>query len=283
MQLIWAHKVHLIIHLFNVVILVVTVLFQADVSRQQWAYAASVLALLFGASLAATLDVQQRLRSGLARWFLGLPFSVITVLFAAMGVLIVFQEAAGVALALAFVFVVLFTAIVSRWLRSTEMRFEGFAFHDEASRERWEQICKLEFQVLVPHDPHASTLRHKEVEICRRHRLGPDVPIIFIEVKVGDPSDFFQKPVMRIDREDGEEVIRVSKATSVAHVLAAVGLAFREVGHPPELHFAWSERSPLAASVDFLLLGQGNIPWMVHALLRKGEPNPARRPRVIIG
>jgi hypothetical protein len=283
MQLGWAHKIGLITHLFNGVILVVTVLFQANVSAQQWAYAASVLALLFGASLAATLDVRKRLRGWVTRLFLEIPFLAITILFAGMGVLIVFQQAAGVALALAFVLVVLITAVVSRWQRSMEMRFEGFAFEDEATRKRWEEICQLEFQVLVPHDPRGSTLRHKEEVIRKRHRLGSDVFIIFVEVTLGDPSDFYQMPVMKIERVGDEEVIRVTRATSVAHVLAAIGLAFREVGHPPELHFAWSNRSPMAANMEFLLYGQGNIPWMVHALLNKGEPDVTRRPRVIVG
>jgi hypothetical protein len=283
MQLVWAHKVGVIMHLFNLVILLVTVVFAASVEKQQWAYAASVLALLFSASLAAMLDVRQRLHGWLARVFLALPFTVVTILFAGMGVLIVFQQATGVAIALAFVLVVLLTAIVSRWLRSTEMRFEGFTFADQASQKRWAEICQLEFQVLVPHDPHGSTLRHKEHEIRDRHRLGPDVPIIFLEVRLGDPSDFYGKPLMKIDQVDGEEVVRVTHATSIAHVVAAVGLAFREVGHPPELHFTWSNRSPLAANLDFLLLGQGNIPWMVHTLLQKGEPILARRPRVIVG
>jgi hypothetical protein len=283
MQLVWAHRVDVIVHLFNLVILLVTVAFQASVAAQQWAYAASVLALLFGASLAATLDVRQRLQGMPIRWLAALPFALITILFLVMGVLIVWQGPSGVLIALAFVAAVLLMAIVSRWLRSTEMRFEGFEFADEATKQRWEEICKLEFQVLVPHDPAGSTLRHKEHEIRLRHRLGTDVPIIFIEVKMGDPSDFYQKPLMKIDHEAGEEVIRVSRCTSVAHVLAAVGLAFREVGSPPELHFAWSEASPMAANLNFFLLGQGNIPWMVHALIRKAEPAVARRPRVIIG
>jgi hypothetical protein len=62
-----------------------------------------------------------------------------------------------------------------------------------------------------------------------------------------------------------------------------MGLAFREVGRPPEIHFGWSDESPLAANVNFLFLGEGNVPWMVHALVRKAEPDPARRPRVVIG
>ena len=29
----------------------------------------------------------------------------------------------------------------------------------------------------------------------------------------------------------------------------------------------------MAANLHFLLLGQGNIPWMVHELIRKAEPD----------
>jgi len=69
----------------------------------------------------------------------------------------------------------------------------------------------------------------------------------------------------------------------VAHVLAAIALEFRKVGKPPELIFGWSNENPLAANLHFLLMGEGNIPWMVHELIRHAEPDPARQPRVVIG
>jgi hypothetical protein len=282
MQMVWAHRIDVITHLFNVVILLVTVWFKASVSAQLWAYAASVLALLFGASLAATLDVRQRWH-GAVRWVAQIPFALIAALFVVMGVLIVIQHPSGVAISLVFVAVVLLTAIVSRWRRSTELRFDSFEFADEETRRRWEEICTLEFQVLVPHDPTHGSLKAKDEHIRTCHRLNPEVPIIFIEAKVGDPSDFLQKPLMKIDRDGESEVIRVSRCTSIAHVIAVIGLAFREVGRPPEIHFGWSDESPMAANLNFLLLGHGNIPWMVHELLRKAELDPTRRPRVIVG
>jgi hypothetical protein len=88
---------------------------------------------------------------------------------------------------------------------------------------------------------------------------------------------------MHIDDEGQNLVIRVSHCTSIAHVIAAIALEFREVGRPPELHFSWSDKSPMAANLSFVLLGQGNVPWMVHALIRKAEPKPERRPRVLVG
>jgi hypothetical protein len=283
MQLEWARKVGVILHLFNVVILLVTVAFRASVSHQQWAYATSVLVLLLSASLAAGLDLGARWRGSWARPAVLVPFALIFGFFVVMAGLSVWQNVSGLAIALLFVATVLATAFASRWLRSTELRFQGLTFADERSKARWDEICRLEFQVLVPHRPGSMTLADKEKEIRLRHRLGPDVPVLFVEAEVGDPSEFYQRPRMRIDQEHGLEVIRVFGCNSVAHVLAAMALEFRHVGHPPEVHFGWSEEPPMAANLHFLLFGEGNVPWMVHALIRKAEPDPARRPRVVIG
>jgi hypothetical protein len=283
MELQWAHKIGVILHLFNVVILLVTVAFQASVSAQQWAYATSVLALLTGAAVAATVDVRARWRGSWLRFLVILPFLLIVALFLTLVVLTLLINASGLAIAMIFVGVLVVTGLVSRYLRSTELRFEGFGFANEQTRKRWEEICKLDFQVLVPHKPGLTSLAETDREIRRRHRLAADVPIIFIEVELGDPSDFYHKPLMRIEHEEGMEVVKVLHCASIAHVLAAIGLEFRQVGQPPEIHFGWSDESPVAANLHFLFLGQGNVPWMVHSLLRKAEPDLRRRPRVIIG
>jgi hypothetical protein len=283
MELRWAHRIGVILHLFNITILIVVVLFHASVTKQQWVYATCVLMLMLCASLAATLEVRHRWRHSFGGFLLSLPFLLITLLFLFMMVFNVIRDASGLAIALIFVAVIMVSGFVSRYLRSTEMRFEGFQFADEHTHKRWEEICLLEFQVLVPHNPGRLTLADKDREIRLRHRLGADVPIIFVEAELGDPSDFAQHPVMKIEEQDGMEIVRVWRCSSIAHVIAAIGLAFREVGQPPEIHFGWSEESPMAANLNFLFLGQGNIPWMVHSLIRKAEPNEVRRPRVVIG
>ena len=284
MELRWARKVGAVQHLFNGVILLVTVVFHASVTDQQWAYATSVLVLLTSASVAALLDLRVRWRGRLLRPLVMAPFTaVVFFLLCMIGGLFARLQLSGFAIALGFVVVLLATAFLSRWLRSTEPRFEGFAFADEATKQRWQEISLLDFQVLVPHRPGPITLLAKDEDVRQKHRLGPDVPIIFIEAFLGDPSDFAHAPLMRIDREDGREVIRVSRCASVAHVLASIALEFRCVGRPPELFFDWSLESPLAANVHFLLMGEGNVPWLVHELIRRAEPDPARRPRVLVG
>jgi hypothetical protein len=284
MELRWARRVGVLQHLFNGVILLVIVVFHASVTDQQWAYATSVLVLLAGASASAALDVADRWRGSFLRSLVTAPFALVGLFLTGMiAMLFVRLELSGFAIALGFVAVLLGTASVSRWLRSTEPRFEGFTFADEATKKRWEEICQLEYQVLVPHRPGPVTLMATEEDVRRKHRLGPDTPIIFIEAFVGDPSEFSHTPLMRIEREEGREVIRVHRCASVAHVVASMALEFRHVGRPPELFFDWSLESPLAANLHFLLMGEGNIPWMVHELIRKAEPNPAKRPRVVVG
>jgi hypothetical protein len=283
MQLQWAEKVGVILWLFNLAVLVITLVFRASVSAQQWAYCASVLVLLTSAALAALLDVRRRWPQSLLRWVVIVPCVLACALFLAILGLTFEQSRSGLYIPLTLVVLVVGTGFASRWMRSTELRFAGFEFADEHSRRRWEEICQLEFQVLVPHHPDKLPLAQKEREIRATHRLGPDVPIIFIEAELGDPSEFLQTPVMSVQKCDGFEVIRVSRCASVAHVIAAIGLEFRKVGRPPEIHFAWSEQSPLAANLGFLLFGEGNIPWMVHALIRRAERDTARRPRVVVG
>jgi hypothetical protein len=110
-----------------------------------------------------------------------------------------------------------------------------------------------------------------------------NVPIIFLEVELGDPSDFMQRPLMAIREEQSRFMIRVTRCVSIAHVVVAVGMEFCKVGEPPEIHFGWSDQTPLAATFKFLLFGEGNVPWLVQDLLRRIELDHAKRPRVVVG
>lgn len=283
MEMHWAQRIGVLLHLFNAIVLIVVLAFHARVSHQQGAYATGVLVLLAGATLAALIDLRSRWRRYFFRPLATAPLVLVGLIFSFTAIGVCCDNPAGVIIALLFVAVLFVIAGLSRWMRSTELRYYGFTFADEESGVRWEQIRRLEFQVLVPHRPDDRTLAEKEAEIRARHRLGPDVPIIFIEAELGDPSDFQQHPLMHIVKDDGREIIRVSQCASIAHVLAAIALEFREVGRPPEIHFAWSGESPLASNLNFLLWGQGNVPWLVHALIRRSEPDPTRQPRVVIG
>ena len=78
-------------------------------------------------------------------------------------------------------------------------------------------------------------------------------------------------------------MLRVTRCVSISHVIAAAALELSKTGKPPEIHFGWSDESPVSANLNFVLFGQGNVPWMVRELIRKAEPDPERQPGIIIG
>jgi hypothetical protein len=268
----------------NMIVLLITVVFRASPSAQQWAYATSVLALLAGASLAAAKHLKNRGIFGVKRKLVIALFAAAGGFFLAMTGLTALIDHSGLTIGMAFVFAILLSSFVSRWIRSTELRFEGFDFADDSVQSRWRELCRCGPKVLVPHRPGLIPLAEKWQNLRRDYRHDPATPVIFVEAMLGDPSNFYQKPFMKIEREDNLEVIRVSRCVSISHVLAAICLELcRDGGHPPEIIFGWSSEPPLAANLNFLLLGEGNIPWMVKELVRKAMPASAKQPRILIG
>jgi hypothetical protein len=141
----------------------------------------------------------------------------------------------------------------------------------------------LEFPVLVPHRPGHHTIEQKDERMRRVHRLDDDVPIVFVEAVLGDPSEFEQNPLLEVTQVEGRFILRLRRCVSIAHAVATVALELSKTGKPPEIHFGWSDENPMAANFSFLLFGEGNVPWMVRELIARAEPDSKVRPRVIIG
>lgn len=278
----WARATRPMVILFTIVNLGVTWIFDADVTAQGGAYATGVLVLMSSACLATVID---KWRAHRKQGFFKLPwgYALITGVFFYTTAANMYERPDGIKIASCFIAAILFSSFYSRLVRSTELRFQGFAFADDQSRFMWDALKHLEFPVMVPHRPGNRDLAEKDAIIRQRHRLGPDVPIVFIEAELGDTSEFQMQPLMTIREEEGRFVIGVKHCVSIAHVIAIIALECSKVGTPPEIHFGWSNESPMAASFSFLLFGEGNVPWMVQELIRKAEPDPTRQPQVFIG
>jgi hypothetical protein len=277
----WARATRPLVLLFTLINLVVTLIFKASVEAQGAAYATGVLVLISSACVASVIDVWQR-REG--RWYarISWPFLLITLVFFYTTVANVYEKPDGIKIAAFFILTILVTSFWSRWARSRELRFAGFKVPDPASRLMWDTIRHLELTILVPHRPGRRSLANKEAQIRREHRIPRDLIIVFIEVELADASEFVNEPVMHITQEEGRYVIKITGAASIAHTLAAVALEMAKVGRPPEIHFGWTEDSPVSGTLGFLLFGEGNVPWMVRELIRKAEPDESRRPVIII-
>jgi hypothetical protein len=278
----WSRAIGPLASVFTCINLFVTLVFQASVTAQGGAYATGVMVLISSACVAATID-QYRKRKG--AWWFRTPwtFVFIGIVFVYSTIDIMINKPDGLKIASCFIAAVIILSMVSRTLRSTELRFLHFDFINNESKFLWDTLRLLEFPVLVPHRPGRQTLQEKETQIRQVHRLGNDVPIVFVEATLGDTSQFYQSPLMEIRQEEGRFIIKVTRCVSIAHVIATLALELSKVGKPPEIHFGWSDESPMAANLRFVLFGEGNVPWMVRELIRLAEAEPEKRPAVIIG
>jgi hypothetical protein len=278
----WARAVRPLVLLFTGINLFVTWFFNADVEKQGGAYATGVLVLISSACVATVIDFW---REGRGNWFVRMPWRYVLIMavFLYTTAANMFERPDGIKIASWFIIAIVLSSFGSRLKRSTELRFKAFEFADIESRFLWDSLKHLEFPVLVPHRPGRRGLVEKETSIRERHRLSPEVPIVFIEAELGDPSEFQQSPLMEVKQEDERFIISVKRCASLAHVIATIALELSRVGKPPEIHFGWSDENPLGAAIGFFLFGSGNVPWRVRELIRKAEPDTSRHPQVIIG
>ena len=278
----WAEAVRGLVIVFTAINLLVTWIFDASVVAQGGAYATGVMVLMSSASVAVVIAIWSQ-RRGPWHARLAWPYVLTTLVFLYTTVAIIIEKPEGIKIASAFIASVLVFSMISRTRRSTELRFEKFDFVDDHSRFLWDALRHLEFPVLVPHRPGHHTIIQKDERIRRVHRLGPKVPIVFVEATIGDPSQFHHNPMIEVTEDEGRFVLKLTRCASVAHAIATVALELSKTGKPPEIHFGWSDESPLVANIGFVLFGEGNVPWLVRELIQRAEPDPAKRPRVIIG
>lgn len=283
MEFHWVHRWGLLLTLFYGVNLLITVYFRASVHDQRGAYATSVLVLVTSAALTACLSRQQK-RPG--RLWRGLPwkFTPTAVLFSLTTLAVMLLSPTGLLISFCFIVALLTTSVFARAVRSDELRTIGFDFASEQARFLWDSLRMADVPVLVPHRPGRQQRENKEKSLRADHNLTADVDIVFLEVEVDDPSNFYQKLLIDVFRDERRIVVKVTRCTSVAHAIASIALEISRVSSkPPAVHFGWTEMDMLAASWSYLAFGEGNIPWKVHELIQAAEPDSSRQPRVVIG
>src|SRR5262249_32945380 len=129
-------------------------------------------------------------------------FTLIAGLLLAVTLALAVVSWSGILIASLFILAILAMSVVSRALRVGELRTLSFHFKDEQSKFLWDSLRMADFPVLVPHCPGKDQRDLKEAQIRRDHQLAPDVDIVFLEVHVDDPSDFYQNLLVEVMREE---------------------------------------------------------------------------------
>ena len=182
----WAAAKRPLVLVFTAIAFAVTIVFRADVDAQGGAYATGVLVLMSSAALAVTLAVWHSGRRHAA-----VAFGLIALVFGYTTVANVVERPEGVKIASLFIAAIVVTSLASRIARSTELRVHGV----ELRRDGWAlhpggQSGHYPPDRARPDQRTAAEYRRKEEEQRASDCIPAGEPVLFLEVTVGDSSEF---------------------------------------------------------------------------------------------
>jgi hypothetical protein len=273
----WAKATRPLVLIFTAITILVTAIFDANVDAQGAAYATGVLVLMSSAAVAVTLEARRQ-RSHV--W----PYLLITLVFVYTTVVNIFERPDGVKIAAWFIVTIVVTSLVSRVLRSTELRIVGIDADPTALKLIREasggpvRIIANRPDSGLPEE-YAGKLR----EMRDAHHMPMDQPALFLEVRTTDASDFSDVLQVRGHTIGGYRVLRC-ESPAIPNAIAALLLYVRDQTRQiPHAYFGWTEGNPIAYLLKFLAFGEGDTAPVTREVLRQAEPNPARRPRIHVG
>jgi hypothetical protein len=275
----WGRAIRPLVIVYTTISLVVTIIFSADVDAQAGAYATGVLAMMTSAAFAVTLS---SLRGGSRVWTLA--FGLVTVVFIYALVANEIQRPDGLIISSFFIAAMIFTSLVSRVYRSLELRQERIDLDEMAQRLIEEASHRGEIHIVANRRQAGDEREYRLKEEQREdNHIPEDVPILFLEIDVEDPSEFEDVLEVRGVNVGSHKVLRAVSSV-VPNAIAALLLHLRDTtGRTPHCYFGWTEGNPIVYLLRFLLFGEGDTAPVTHEVLREAEPDARRRPAVHVG
>jgi hypothetical protein len=274
----WARANRPLVLIITGITLAVTIVFNASVDAQGGAYATGVLVLMSSAALAVAVTAWRQSH----RWAV---FIGITVVFGYTTITNVFERPEGIKIASLFILTIVVTSLVSRALRSTELRVHGIKPDDRAAQfvELAGHGDAIRIIANRPGDGSVGEYEDKLLEARETHHLSADDPVLFLEVKPGDASQFSELLHIRGVCVGPFRVLRCQSA-AIPNAIAALLLYIRDrTGRIPHVYFGWTEGNPISYLLKFLAFGEGDTAPVTREVLRQSEPDPLQRPRVHVG
>jgi hypothetical protein len=274
----WARANRPLVIIITGINIVVTLVFRADVEAQGGAYATGVLVLMSSAALAVAISAWRRV----VRW---MPFFAIAAVFFYTTVANMVERPEGIKIASLFILGIVVSSLVSRTLRSTELRVHGFVL-DETAAKFIDDADRSESIRIIANRPDDGSIREYEDKVREArnsHHLTLDDSVLFLEVRPGDASQFTE--VLNVEGvQVGPYRVLRCQSPAIPNAIAALLLHIRDTtGHLPHVYFGWTEGNPITYVLKFLAFGEGDTAPVTREVLRKFEPDPLRRPRVHVG
>jgi hypothetical protein len=269
----WARATRPLVLFFLGVSFLVTIIFHADVDAQGGAYATGVLVLIASAAFAVTLSVK-------GKKVLQAAFGTVTLIFIYTLISNIKDRPDGLKVASCFIGLILLSSAISRARRSLELRHEHLILTPAAKQLIASNLNDGRLKI-VAHRPNINGYVQKLKDLRERHGIHTG-NLLFLEVEVKDPSEFFENE-LTIDARPGEKPVLLCRTHSVAPAIAKLLIGVQKMyGCTAHCYFAWSERQPLENAVRYVVFGEGEIGAETEAIIRREEPAMGKRPLVHI-
>ena len=277
----WGRAIRPVVLVYTAVCILITFAFHADVNAQAGAYATGVLAMMVSGSVAVTISAHRRRQR---RATLAFALLCLILLYALVANII--EKPDGLTISAFFILGIVAISLVSRVARTTELRADVIRFDDNARRfikDSLDYDGELNLIANRRQAGDAQEYAEKERDQRGQNAVPGAADVIFVEIDIIDPSDFGSALEVKGVEVNGYRILR-AESPAAPNALAAILLALRDTtGVIPHAFFEWSEGSPVAHLMRYLLLGRGDTPPVVREILRKHESDPARRPRIHVG
>ncbi|MEH2367763.1 amino acid transporter [Nostoc sp.] len=275
----WARVTRPLVLVYTAIAFVVTIIFKASVEAQGGAYATGVLVLITSAAFAVTLSAHRHQQKR-AR----LVFGIITLLFVYTTIVNIIERPEGIRIAGFFIGAIIFTSLVSRVWRSTELRAERIEV-DELARQFFAEDSQGTIRLIANRLNTGDVLEYfmKEKEVREDNHIPLNDPILFLEIHVSDASEFADVIKVKGVQVGDYRILRAESA-AVPNAIAALLLYIRDqTGKIPHAYFGWVEGNPIQYLLRFILFGEGDIAVVTREVLRRAEKNPEMRPGIHVG
>ena len=276
----WARATRPLVLVFTAIAFFVTIIFNANVEAQGGAYATGVLVLMSSAAFAVTLSVRKGSNSSTAKT---LMFSLITLLFIYTTIVNVVERPDGLKIASLFIGSIVAVSLVSRVLRSTELRVETIEM-DEMAQSFIAEDVKGTVRLIANRKQAGDEQEYfeKEREVRDDNHIPESDSVLFLEIQISDASEFVGKIEVQGVKVSGYRILR-AKGAAVPNTIAAILLDIRnrnESGRYPHAYFGWVEGNPIQYLMRFHLFGEGDTAVVTREVIRRAEPDQIGRAHV---